>query len=177
MRSRRTPGFTLVELLVVVVVTGVIASVALSMPSSGDPQKLGVAAEETANLLRFAASEANRSGGYVLVDGKTSSGHLMLYQSDSSGNPVAAIVDPLTKRAMDIDINASPFSQGVSLTPQFIAGGGARPQLLIGPTGLIVLDSPSNFGPLQPNSGVLLSYAGQSAIVQINEVTGLVTLP
>ena len=178
-------GFTLGEMLVTVAILGIIASAVVPLLSSGDPQKLAVAAEETANTLRFALSEAKRTGGYVLVDGKTTSGHLKLYRSDATANvpPAAgtsAINDPLTKRTLDLDVNRSAFSQGVTLIPQFRAGGQARLQLLIGP-GLSQMqgfDGTSNGqGALQANSGVVLTLGSQSVVVGLNQLTGLVTLP
>ena len=173
-------GFTLVEMLIVIVILGIVVKVALPMLSSNNPQKLSVAAEETANLLRFALSEAKRKGGYVLVDGKSTAGQLKLYNSDSSANLSSVINDPLTKRAAILNVKDSAFSQGVTLTPQFRAGGSARPQLLIGP-GLIQLrgfdGAGENEGSLQANSGVLLALDSQNVMVNINQTTGLVTLP
>lgn len=171
-------GFTLVEVLIVIVILGIVAIAALPLLSSNDPQKLSVAAEETANLLRFALSEAKRTGGYVLVDGKSTAGQLRLYNSDSSANSSSVINDPLTKRAAILNVKDSAFSNGVILTPQFRAGGSARPRLLIGPgiSQMQGFDS-ANEGMLQVNSGVLLSYGSQSVTVSINPTTGLVTLP
>lgn len=185
MSSRRTPGFTLFELLIAVVIAGVIAAVALPLLSSGDPQKLDLAAGETANLLRFAHSEARRTSGYVLVDGRSNAGRLALYHSNANAEtpPAAgtsAVNDPLTKRAAVLDLGGSAFSGGVSLTPQFRAGGSAWTQLLIGPgvSQLQGFDGASvNKGALQANSGVLLGHGGQSISVGIDAVTGLVTLP
>lgn len=178
-------GFTLVEVLVVVAILGIVARVALPLLSSGDPQKLNIAAEETANILRYALSEAKRTNGYVLVDGRSTAGQLKLYYSNANAEvPTVAgtseMNDPLTKRAAVLDVNTSAFSQGVTLTPLFRAGGAARTQLLIGP-GLSQMqgfDGASNGqGVLQANSGVQLTLASQSVMVNLNEVTGLVTLP
>lgn len=172
-------GFTLVEMLVSIAILGVTAATVIPSLSSNDPQKLGVAAEETANMLRFALSEASRTGSYVLVDG-TTAGQLKLYYSDASASSVSAIDDPLIKRAAILDISGSPFSQGVTPTPQFKAGGSAWTQLLIGP-GLAQLQAfdgvTVNKGALEPDSGVLLSYGGQSITVSLNEATGLASLP
>lgn len=173
-------GFTLAEMLVSTAILGIIAAAVIPMLSSNALQKFSVAAEETANTLRIALSEARRTGGYVLVDGETASGHLRLYHANSSGSPVDAINDPLTKRTIDLDVFNSAFSQGVTLTPQFIGGGSPYMQLLIGPgiTQLQVYSGAStNHGVLQSGSGVLLNYGVQSVIIGINEVTGLVTLP
>lgn len=173
-------GFTLVELLVVVTIIGVVTAVTLPLLNSNDTQKLSVAAEETANVLRLAMSEAKRTGGYILVDGRNASGHLKLYYSTVNGNLTTVINDPLTKRALDLHVTSNAFSQGVMLTPQFRAGGSARTQLLIAPniTQLWGLDGVGgNQGVLQANSGVQLSYGANTLFISINQTTGLVTLP
>jgi prepilin-type N-terminal cleavage/methylation domain-containing protein len=173
-------GFTLAEMLVTIAILGVIATAVIPRLSSDAFQNLNLPAEETANTLRIALSEARRTGGYVLVDGETASGHLKLYRANSSGTPGNAISDPLTKLSIDLDVRNSAFSPGVTLTPQFIAGGNPYMQLLIGPgiTQMQVYSgSSTNRGLLQPGSGVLLNYGGQSAVIGINEITGLVTLP
>jgi prepilin-type N-terminal cleavage/methylation domain-containing protein len=178
-------GFTLVELLVTATIMAVLAAVAIPALSSGDSQKLSVAVEETANTLRFALSEARRTGGYVLVDGKSSPGQLMLFHSNANAqNPptfgTSVVIDPLTKRAAELDVSGSGFSRGVTLLPQFRAGGQAWQQLLIGPglTQLQVFDGASiNKGALQASSNVLLSYGSQSITVSIDDVTALVTSP
>jgi prepilin-type N-terminal cleavage/methylation domain-containing protein len=185
MQKNAATGFSLLEMLVVVVILAIVGALAAPLLSSGAPQKLSVATEETANLLRFAVSEARRTGSYVLIDGKTVAGQLQLYHSTSSAQlppavGTSALIDPLTKRAAVLNINSGAFSQGVTLTPQFRAGGSAQPQMLIGPgvtqfqgfngTGV-------NNGALQANSSVLLAYGQQSATVSVNYITGLVTTP
>jgi prepilin-type N-terminal cleavage/methylation domain-containing protein len=176
-------GFTLMELLVTVTLLGIIAAVVVPILSSGDSRKLDVAAEETANVLRLALSEARRTGGYVLVDGQSAAGHLKLYYSDINANLGAAINDPLTKRPSDLNVTSSPFSQGVTLTPQFRAGGQVRTLLLIDPT-FSAMKGPVSVGggvggglALQANTGVLLTLGSQSILVSLHEKTGLVTLP
>jgi prepilin-type N-terminal cleavage/methylation domain-containing protein len=178
-------GFSLLEMLVVVAILAIVSVLAAPLLSSTAPQKLNVAAEETANLLRFALSEARRTGGYVLVDGKTVAGQLQLFSSTSSAQqpPVSGtsiIADPLTKRAAVLTVSGNPFSQGVTLTPQFRAGGSAQPQLLIGPgtTQLQGFNAAGvSQGALQANSTVLLTFGSQTATVSISHVTGLVTTP
>ncbi len=177
-------GFTLAEVLITVSILGIVAIVAIPLLSPNEPQRLAVAAEESANLLRFALSEAGRTGRYVQVDGKTTPGHLKLYYSNANaGRPPAAgtsvINDPLTKRATDLDVTGNAFSSGVALTPKFMAGGITYEQLLIGPGSpqLQVFDGSSNKGALQTGSGILLTYGTRSVTVSINEVTGRVTLP
>jgi prepilin-type N-terminal cleavage/methylation domain-containing protein len=185
MKNTVATGFTLLETLIAVCILAIVSTVAVPLLSGNDPQKLTVAATETSNLLRFALSEARRTGGYVLVDGKTVSGRLGLYYSTLTGQVpptagTAVINDPLTKRAAVLDVGTNPYSQGVTLTPQFRAGGQARPQLLIGPglTQMRGFDGAGNdLGALQASSTVQLSYGSQSTTVSINSVTGLVGVP
>jgi prepilin-type N-terminal cleavage/methylation domain-containing protein len=185
MKNPVATGFTLLEMLVVVLILAIVSAAAIPLLSGNDPRKLTVAAQEAANLLRFALSEARRTGGHVLVDGKSTSGQLKLYHSNVTGQvpPVvgtSAINDPLTKRAAVLDVGANPFSQGVTLTPQFMAGGQARPQLLIGP-GLTQMrgfdGAGSDMGALQAGSRIQLAYGAQGATVTIDSVTGLVSVP
>ena len=179
MKPGRWHGFTLAELLVSVAILVVIAVVAVPLLSSQDPKKLEVAAAHIGGALRFALGEANRSGGYVLVDAKSTPGQLKAFFSDSAGNPGAALVDPGTKRALVIDTAGSAFSANVGITPKFMRGGTAWAQLLIGPGGqLQAFDGPSNNkGTLQAGSGIVVALGTQNLTVSVNEVTGFVALP
>ncbi|SRR5712692_1489813 len=170
-------GFTLVETLVVVVLIGILALAAIPLLSSQDPTRLDAAAAEVGNALRFAISEANRGGGYVLVDG-SAPGRLQVLNSDASGASLAAVIDPLTKRALDIGTSDPALSGQVSMAPRFFQGGVAYTRLLIGPgTQLQVFDGGINRGPLQAGSGIVLTLGPQSVAVALNETTGLVALP
>ncbi len=186
--GRSSRGFTLLETLVAVVLIGTVALAAVPLLSSQNPTKLDVAAAEVGNSLRFAIGEAERIGGYIWLDGSVS-GHLKVSQVVSSTSLVA-VTDPLTKRALDVDTSGPAFSGQISIAPKFFYGGTAYTQLLItgagvvGPgtgTQLYVYDSSTSpstpKGPLQANSGVVLTLGPQTATVALNETTGLVTLP
>jgi len=179
MQLERHPGFALFELLIVVAVISTVAVVAIALLSSQNPTKLGVAAEEVGNALRFAVNEARRTDRHILVDAKSTAGRLKVVKSDASGANLGTVNDPLTKRALDIDTAGSALSGTVSMTPRFMQGGIAYTQLLISPaTQLRAFDGPAaNMGALQPGSGVVLALGGNTITVTIHESTGFVAIP
>ena len=64
----RSRGVTLPELLIVLTILGVAAAVAIPSLSSSNPQTLDLAAEEFANAMRFARSEALRTANRAASD-------------------------------------------------------------------------------------------------------------
>src|SRR2546426_5307367 len=133
--GRSSRGFTLLETLVAVVLIGIVALATVPLLSSQNPTKLDVAAAEVGNALRFAIGEAERTGGYVWMDGSVS-GHLQVFQVVSPTGLVA-LSDPLTKRALDLDTSGPAFSGQVSMVPKFFWGGTAYTQLLIAGAGVV----------------------------------------
>jgi prepilin-type N-terminal cleavage/methylation domain-containing protein len=178
MKGGNARGYTLAEILIVVALIAVVAAIMIPALSDADTQKVDVAAAEVANALRFALHEADRTGGYVLIDAQTVPGHLRIVKSNAAGADLGTCADPLTKRGMDIDVAGSAFFGQVVLTPRFLQGGMPYAQLLIGPVSqLQVLDGAGTKGALQAGSGIVVSRNGIAVTVAINEVTGRVTLP
>ena len=173
-------GFTIAELLVVVLILGILAVAAVPTLMANDV-KLDAAQAEVGNALRFALSESARTGAYVLVDAGTSPGRVLILNSDVAAVRGSAVIDPLTKRAMDIDVAASAFSAGVNVNPRFVSPGGTYTQLLIGPGAagptFWAAQASVVMGALQPGSGVDLTLGGRTATVAVDSVTGRVTTP
>ena len=178
MSAVREGGVTLAELLVVVLLLGVLVVAAVPMTGAGSEIKLDAAAAEVGNALRFAFAESRRTGRWVLVDAGTQPGRLLVLDSDSTGARGAELVDPITKRTMDIDVTGSPFSADVKLSAKFVTASGAYTQLLIGP-GPVFSGANSSIvmGALQPASGIDLILGSRTVTVGFDSVTGRVTLP
>jgi prepilin-type N-terminal cleavage/methylation domain-containing protein len=176
--GRQSPqGFTLIEVLIAVALIGILGLALIPLLSAQNPTKLDLAAAEVGNALRFAINEAERTGGYILVDG-SDSGHLRIFHSNASADSVATVTDPLTKRPLDIDASSPALSGQVRMRARFFNDDKAYPQLLIGPgTRLQAFNRGDKKGRLDAGSGIVLTLGSQSLTVGVNETTGLVTFP
>ena len=163
--------------MVVVAVVAVLAAAAVPLTNGANEAKLDAAAAEVGNVLRFALAESQRTGRHVLVDTGTAPGHVLILNSDATAARGTAVIDPLTKRAMDIDVTTSPLTAGVKLNARFVAPDGTYSQLLIGPgPGFWAAQSSVVKGVLQPGSGVDLVNASRTATVGFDSVSGRVVL-
>jgi len=113
MRELRSHGVTLVELLLVVMILGVVAVVAIPDFSSGDPAQLDLAAEEFANAMRFARSEAIRTGEPRGFRQKSSTKRIRVFRPDTGTSPWTLNYDvyhPVSKQLYDIQLDDHPFA-------------------------------------------------------------------
>lgn len=170
-------GLTLVEMLVVLLIVGIIGFAAVPT-LGGSGRKLEVAGQEIGNALRLAFNESRRTGGYVLVDAGTTPGRLLIVNSDAVATRGSDVIDPVTKRAMDIDVTDSAFSTGVKMSARFIGPSGTYSQLLIGPgPAFWAAQSSAVMGALQPGSGVDLTLGSRTVTVAFDSVSGRVSVP
>ena len=111
--GRRETAYTLVEILIVVSLLGIVAAVAIPNFSSVNPQPLDLAAEEIANAMRFARSEAMRLGSPIGFWQRSSSKRIQVFQADTGTSPWTLNYDvhhPLSKHLYDIQLNSHPFA-------------------------------------------------------------------
>ena len=173
-------GTTLIELVMVIAILAIIAAVVVPSLSYSDASKLAVAAEQVGNALRFARSEAMRTGQNVLVDAESFPGRVVLVQRGCTavGTP-PAVINPLTQRPFDVAVTEAAQSNGVQLAPRFLVAGTPWTGLVFDSTGAATqacsVAAQIARGTPEPGSGVELSYAGQTQTIAIDPPTGRVT--
>ena len=173
-RRPPAPGLTLVELLVVLAVLGVL--VALALPGAAGPEatRLHAAAAEVAQALRYARSEALRSGRLIGVRIDAAGGRVVVssYQDEATATTLA---HPADRRSYDLVLASALNAPGLT-----VSAAAFHP----GPKDLIVFDPGGNAAvfdasgiatvPLTGGS-VVLSLRGRQASVGV-DANGRVTL-
>lgn len=103
-------GFSYLEMLIVVTIVGIVASVTIPILSSTDSKKLAVATNEVALALQFARDEATRLNTPIGFELKSTEQRFRLFQADTSTSPWTSkfdVYDPLSKKLYDIQLNDS----------------------------------------------------------------------
>lgn len=117
--GHRDSGYTLVEILIVVSLLGIVAVVAVPNFSSVNPQPLDLAAEEMANAMRFARSEAMRLGTPIGFRQHSLNKRIRVFQPDTSASPWTLNYDvyhPHSKHLYDIELDSHPFAAADSVS-------------------------------------------------------------
>jgi prepilin-type N-terminal cleavage/methylation domain-containing protein len=122
----RSTGFSLIELLIVIVILGVVAKAAIPIfSSSSEEQKLDQAASEIIQALRYARSEAMRQGTCIEVnvepDGlgpqPTTAANRVLVQrwSNCSSSAISSLMqNPLDKKNYLFTTGLSLYTSGAT---------------------------------------------------------------
>lgn len=176
MLKKYEQGFTLLEVLLVVIIMSVVASVAVPTLSSLDAMQLELVSRELQRAFRFARSEAVRTGYSHGVDLVESDTRFRVYKYDTGID--YSVYQPLEKQAYDlylgtdeqpVKISAKSIKfLSLSLNSQssisFAAGSGTP-----------VSDSTGSVSLLEYAS-FELSFNGNIATISIAPITGRVTL-
>jgi len=108
MSVQQQRGYTLVELVIVVTVLAVVAAIAVPASSTSSDKPLDLAAQEFAAAMRFARSEAIRTGEPHGFRQQSSAKRIRVFRLDQGTSPVTLIYDvyhPVDKQPYDININ------------------------------------------------------------------------
>lgn len=111
-------GYTLVEMLIVVTIIGLVATVAMSSADPVHQQELNLAGSEVADAFRFAREEARRTGIIHGVATDVPNDLIRVFRLDDGPNPNLKVFDvyhPVTKQLYAIRIGGPPYT-GVTLS-------------------------------------------------------------
>ena len=92
-REYRQRGFTLLELTLVSAILGVIAVAALPNLASSDPSRLDLAALQVADAMRYARSEAIRTGVPHGFRQEISQKRIRVMRPDMADTPATLVYD------------------------------------------------------------------------------------
>ena len=172
-------GYSLLEILLVLSILGVVAVVAIPMFSSADPAKLNLAAEEIAEVMRFARSEAIRTGSPHGFSQDSSQKRVRIFRPDMSAAPWTLVYDvyhPVSKKLYDVQLDRHPFASADSLNHTRMYRG------ICNQPGSVYFDSNGIPWCADPETVLLeqfdvtLSSGSFSRVVTLDGITGRVTV-
>ena len=172
-------GYSLLELLAVVIILGVAAAVAIPDISTTNPDKLDLAAEEVAQAMRYARSEALHTGephGFRL---QTTEKRIRVFRPNTLPSPWTlnyGIYHPVSKKLYDIDLDTHAFARVDSLSHNRVYRGTCnRP-------GSVYFDSSGIPRCVDPETVLLeqfdvtLTLGNHTRVVSLSAITGRVTV-
>lgn len=180
MRVQRVTGYTLIEILVVVGLLALIAAVAAPTFTANDAAILDRCATEVARALRFAHSEAIRTGKPYGVIASQAGQSIKVYRLNEAVNPpvtVYDVYDPQTKQLYDLRFNAGLLDASITQV-YFKFKGFLFPQTYLGFAGGTGVPKYNSSGTiLMLETGYIrLGHNGLTATITIAPVTGRVTI-
>jgi len=172
-------GYSLTEILAVVLVLSVAAAVAIPNLVTTDPSKLDLAAEECAQAIRFARGEAIRTGAPHGFNQESAAQRLRVYRVDTSATPWTEQYDvrhPISKKLYDVDLGDHPFARAETTSDDRSFRGTCNR------TSLVYFDAAGIPRCLDPQTVLVeqfdftLRLGAHSRTVSLDRVTGRVTV-
>lgn len=172
-------GYTLAELLVVVVVVGLVATVAMPSLSSGDAAKLDLVAAEVADAIRFARAEAMRLGVARGFRQQSTAKRIRVFRMDTNTTPATLVYDiyqPIDKHIYDTEFDRQPFAFTGDIVRNATFNGTCNQ------TGNIFFDANGTPWCADPDNVLLdqfdvtLTLGQASRLVRLDGITGRVTI-
>jgi type II secretion system protein H len=176
---RNEHGYTLAEILVVVAILGVAASIAIPDISTTNPGKLELAAEEFAQAMRFARSEAIRTGQPRGFRQQSAAKRIRVFRPDTGTSPWTLNYDvyhPLSKHPYDIDLNTHALALADSLDrdASFMGSCNASGKIYFDSNGIPRCADPETI--LVKQFDVTFTLGELTRVVTLHGITGRVTV-
>lgn len=176
MNSLGSKGFTLLDTMVVVAIMATFAVMAFPSFTSNDTYQLDLAKNEIVAAIRFARSEALRTGDTYGVDIDRASKQITIYKADLAATPVGQefiAYHPINKNLYDYNLNTDFNLINVSIVnttePFLFTDSVRRKSLLFDKNGAPVWFD-SSTGSTYQLSSAMVELAkgdhGQAVIVQ-----------
>jgi len=172
-------GYSLAELLAVIAILGITAAVAIPGISTTDPNKLDLAAEEIAQAMRYARSEAIRSGEPRGFRQQSGAKRIRVFRPDTSTSPWALKYDvyhPVSKQFYDVDLDTHPFARADSLSHKRVYRGtcNTKANVYFDSSGIPRCTNPETV--LLEQFDVTLTLGDHTRVVSLHSLTGRVTV-
>lgn len=161
----------------VVAILGVVAVVAIPDLRSGDDGKLDLAAQVVASAMRFARSEAMRTGEPYGFRQQSGAKRIRVFRPDTSASPWVLNYDvyhPVSKQLYDVDLDTHPFAYADSLsrTPSFKGTCNINGNVYFDGNGIPRCADPDTI--LLEQFDVTLTLGPHTRIVTLDGITGRV---
>ena len=127
MNLHASKGLTLLELTVAVAILAIVAVIALPSFAPSEKYKLEAATQQFADAIRFARSEAMRTGNWYGFYFRGDQNKIRVYRADTGTNPWTPIYDvyhPTTKQLYTIDLTDDSVAKIDTMTGSSIYQGG-----------------------------------------------------
>lgn len=181
---RRETGLSLIELSAVVAILGIIALVVVPDFSSAHTKKIELAANRVAEALRFARSEAQRTGEHHGVTISQVTQEVTVKKWDLTTDPVSTESiphDPLSKQAFTFGVDQLSLAPGIEITNSsdafLYATVGRRRSLIFDPHGVPMwIDGSDGSSYLLQDGAIILGSGREQRTVAVAPLTGRVTV-
>jgi Tfp pilus assembly protein FimT len=177
--TKNQTGISYIEIIIVVVILGIIAAVAMPDLSSTDLGKLDLAAQEFANAMRFARSEAIRVGEPRGFSQQSSQKRIRVFRPDTGTSTWTLNYDiyhPISKKIYDIKLDSHPFAAANTLSRNSVFRGTCNTQ------DNIYFDSNGTPWCADPETALLkqfeitLNLGSHTRVITLHNITGRVTV-
>ena len=172
-------GVTVLELMIVLMIMAIVATVAMPTFRPAEQQKLALATAEAADAIRFAREESIRTGTPHGITGSVAAGQYRIFRLDTSVAPATWLFDvyhPTAKQPYWVAVDSGSTS-GVTMTQadvNFLSACNNDAGFVFGSRG-----NPICTDPLTTSAAgavMVLRYGGTIRSINVAPITGRVTV-